>query len=495
MSDPAYRVSDAVFGTVADSSARADGGVTATATKEKGLGLVDVLNVEKMIRAGIAKFTDQVGRLWSALARYNVARDQRANLYRERGLLEKVVETYSEAIATIVPKKASGKLHMLWTRLATFYEDNDELDQARTVFDRAANVAYKYVDDLAELYCQWAEMELRHKEFKRALDVMGRATVAPPLSKKIPSLHLLRYNDEELSPQMRVFKSLKVWSFYVDLEESIGTVESTKLVYERIMELKIATPQIIINCANFLEEQKWFEESYKAYERGIELFGYPIAFELWNLYFQKFVERHGSDKLELRPRPLEHALEKCPPEFAKTLYLLYAKLEEDHDRFPMFELYIAKSVSFFGRTSSREIYQRALEVLPDKTARTMAIRFAQMEASLFEVDRARAIWSYGSQFADPRIDPEYWKGWQEFETKHGNEDTFKEMLSAIEIADSDEDEDVENNGAMDLYLEEKEPEQDVDEEGKREFANLQKRAIRKEKKQDLGAKERFKRKR
>ncbi|KAJ3008700.1 UNVERIFIED_CONTAM: Pre-mRNA-splicing factor SYF1 [Siphonaria sp. JEL0065] len=539
--------SDAVFGTVADSSARADGGVTATATKGKGLGLVDVLNVEKMIRAGIAKFTDQVGRLWNALARYNVARgkferardvyeeaivkvstvrdftmvfdayaefeesvisarmeeiadlegneevspedkgelevdvdmrlarleklmdrrpflvndvllrqnphnvnewDQRANLYRERGLSEKVVETYSEAVATIVPKKASGKLHMLWTRFATFYEDNDELDQARTVFDRAVNVAYKHVDDLAELYCQWAEMELRHKEFKRALDVMGRATVPPLLSKKIPSLHLLRYNDEELSPQMRVFKSLKLWSFYVDLEESIGTVESTKLVYERIMELKIATPQIIINCANFLEEQKWFEESYKAYERGIELFGYPIAFELWNLYLQKFVERHGSDKLERARDLFEHALDKCPPKFAKTLYLLYAKLEEDHgltrhamkiydratravsdaDRFLVFELYIAKSVSFFGRTSSREIYQRALEVLPDKTARTMAIRFAQMEASLFEVDRARAIWSYGSQFADPRIDPEYWKGWQEFETKHGNEDTFKEML-------------------------------------------------------------------
>ncbi|KAJ3068984.1 pre-mRNA-splicing factor syf1 [Rhizoclosmatium hyalinum] len=564
--------------------------------------------------------------------------DQRANLYRERGQLEKVIETYSEAVATIVPKKASGKLHLLWTRFATFYEDHEQLSEARQVFERAVNVVYKSVDDLAEVWCQWAEMELRNKQFQRALDVMGRATVPPPLSKKIPSLNLLRYNDEDLSPQMRVFKSLKLWSFYVDLEESIGTVESTKLVYERIMELKIATPQIIINCANFLEENKWFEESYKAYERGIELFGYPIAFELWNLYLQKFVDRHGADKLERARDLFEHALDKCPAKFAKTLYLLYAKLEEDHgltrhamkiydratravsdaDRFPVFELYIAKSVSFFGRTSSREIYQRALEVLPDKTARTMAMRFAQMEASLFEVDRARAIWSYGSQFADPRMDPEYWKGWQEFETKHGNEDTFKEMLrlkrsvqakfntdvtfissqliaqraaaaglqqtqqeaelnaqldeedrkagrpvpseapkqapgasrivgfvpaksrttlsevthyhgdeedggetkkaapsaanpDAIDISDDDDDEEEEEKDPMELDLEEKEEVQDVDEEGKREFANLQKRAIpdgvfgglaklgggekEEEKKKDLGAKERFKRKR
>ncbi|KAJ3074356.1 pre-mRNA-splicing factor syf1 [Podochytrium sp. JEL0797] len=537
--------SDAVFGSVADSASRGD--VGAVSVQGKGYGLVEVLNVEKMIRAGVARFTDQVGRLWNALARWHVALgnfeaardvyeeaivkvstvrdftmvfdayaeleesvisarmeevaeaegdedvseedrkalgvdvdmrlarleklmdrrpflvndvllrqnphnvnewDQRANLYRERGLLEKVVETYSEAVATIVPKKSTGKLHLLWTRFATFYEDNGDLELARQVFEKAVNVAYKHVDDLAELWCQWAEMELRNKQFERALGVMGRATVPPSVSKKIPNLNLLRYNDDELSPQVRLFKSLKLWSFYVDLEESIGTIESTRMVYERIMELKIATPQIIINCANFLEEHKWFEESYKAYERGIELFGYPIAFELWNLYLQKFVDRHGATKLERARDLFEHALDKCPPKFAKTLYLLYAKLEEDHgltrhamkiydratravsdaDRFSTFELSIAKSVSFFGRTSAREIYGRALEVLPDKTARTMAMRYAQLEASLFEVDRARGIWSYGSQFADPRIDPEFWKGWQEFETKHGNEDTFKEML-------------------------------------------------------------------
>lgn len=53
--------------------------------------------------------------------------------------------------------------------------------------------------------------------------------------------------------QVRLYKSLRLWTFYVDLEESLGTLESTRAVYERILDLRIATPQIIINYAVLLE--------------------------------------------------------------------------------------------------------------------------------------------------------------------------------------------------------------------------------------------------
>lgn len=42
-------------------------------------------------------------------------------------------------------------------------------------------MAYRYVDDLATVWCEWAETELRHKQFRRALDLMRRATAAPEL--------------------------------------------------------------------------------------------------------------------------------------------------------------------------------------------------------------------------------------------------------------------------------------------------------------------------
>jgi pre-mRNA-splicing factor SYF1 len=45
---------------------------------------------------------------------------------------------------------------------------------------------------------------------------------------------------------MKVHKSLKLWSFYVDMEESLTTLNYTCAVYERILILQIATPQFSI---------------------------------------------------------------------------------------------------------------------------------------------------------------------------------------------------------------------------------------------------------
>lgn len=77
-----------------------------------------------------------------------------------------------------------------------------------------------------------------------------------------------------------------------------------------------------------------------------------------------------------------------------------------------------------------------------------------MESKLGEIDRARAIYSYCSQICDPRVrwtfnfaesrshgfssahlflgcfqvTANFWQTWKEFEIRHGNEDTIREML-------------------------------------------------------------------
>lgn len=370
---------------------------------------------------------------------HNVAEwHKRVKLYE--GKPHEIIDTYTEAVQTVDPKLAVGKLYTLWVGFAQFYEKNDQIEDARLIFEKATQVNYAKVDDLASVWCEWAEMEIRHENYEEALKLMQRATVLP--SRKVA------YHDDTEIVQMRLYKSLKVWSMYADLEESFGTYKSCKAVYDHIIDLKIATPQIIINYGLFLEEHNYFEEAFRAYEKGIALFKWPNVYDIWNTYLTKFLKRYGGTKLERARDLFEQCLEHCPPEFAKSIFLLYAKLEEEHglarhamavyerattavlpeQMFEMFNIYIKKAAEIYGVPKTRQIYEKAIETLPEEKSREMCVRFAEMETKLGEIDRARAIYGHCSQMCDPRITSEFWNTWKEFEVRHGNEDTMREML-------------------------------------------------------------------
>jgi len=361
---------------------------------------------------------------------------------------EKVADTYTQALSTVSPRKATANFHRLYINFAKFYEEGGttgeaetDLDSARKVLEKATKVNFKNVDDLAEVWCEWAELEVRHENYDEAIRVMQRAAVVP----KNPKIN---YHDHSLAAQTRLFKSLKLWSFYVDLEESLGTVASAKAVYDKILELRIANAQIIVNYAAFLEDNEYFEESFKVYERGVELFTFPVSFEIWNIYLAKFMKRYGGTRVERSRDLFEQALEKCPEKSCKPVFMMYAAFEEEHglikramaiydratgvvadaDKFELFTIYIAKATENYGLPATRPIYERALEILPDKQTAEMCLRFASMERKLGEIDRARAIYAHASQFCDPRVNPNFWAEWNSFEIETGSEDTFREML-------------------------------------------------------------------
>lgn len=64
-------------------------------------------------------------------------------------------------------------------------------------------VPFKYVDDLATVWSEWAEMELRHNNFKAALDLMRRATDVPQRPKK-----LSQDEERKLPVQERLYRSV-----------------------------------------------------------------------------------------------------------------------------------------------------------------------------------------------------------------------------------------------------------------------------------------------
>jgi len=64
---------------------------------------------------------------------------------------------------TIDPKQATGKLYTLWVNFAKFYESNDDLENARAIFEKAVKVDFKTVDELTNVWCEYGEMELRNE--------------------------------------------------------------------------------------------------------------------------------------------------------------------------------------------------------------------------------------------------------------------------------------------------------------------------------------------
>lgn len=86
--------------------------------------------------------------------------------------------------------------------------------------------------------------------------------------------------------------NLDLWALYIDLERNLGTFETIKTAYKRVTDLKVVTPFILLNYANFLEDNKYFEESFKIFETGLTLFTWPSVYDIWIIYIRKFVKRY-----------------------------------------------------------------------------------------------------------------------------------------------------------------------------------------------------------
>lgn len=65
------------------------------------------------------------------------------------------------------------------------------------------------------------------------------------------------------------------------------------------------------------------------YERGLAAFCWPHLNDLWLMYLTKFVSRYKSRKLERARELFQQATSGVPARYAKRLFLLYARLEEE----------------------------------------------------------------------------------------------------------------------------------------------------------------------
>nr|GEZ80163.1 pre-mRNA-splicing factor SYF1 [Tanacetum cinerariifolium] len=142
--------------------------------------------------------------------------------------------------------------------------------------------------------------------------------------------------------KIKLHKSLRLWTFYVDLEESLGTLESTR------------------------GDHKYFEDAFKAPAEVVK----PLY-----LQYAKLEEDFGLAKK------------------AMEVYDRATKAVPASEQWSMYEIYIARAAEIYSVPKTQEIYEQAISSgLPKKDAMKMCIKYAEFEKSLGEIDRARKIY-------------------------------------------------------------------------------------------------------
>ncbi|ODV92359.1 hypothetical protein CANCADRAFT_30533 [Tortispora caseinolytica NRRL Y-17796] len=349
------------------------------------------------------------------------------------------VQVFVDAIEQIDPKNVHGNLSELWVLFAHFYESFEEFDNARAIYNKATNVFYRSPHELSDIWIEWAKFEIRLNRVEAALEVLKTATSHDPNVN-------IDFLDSSIPSQQRLHKSIKLWTFYASVVEATGSIDAIKSVNDQMFTLKIATVGSVARYAQALQDYGYFEDSFKVYEQGIAIFAYPAAFELWNVYLIRAMERNLP--IERMRQLFEQALIDCPAELSKYIYIAYALYEEQNglfsfalklikqavekavakDKVTLLDYYIGKCCALEGVDTARKAFEFAIQQCADKDASMFCLRYAEAEIAVNEIARAREIFKYGTQLADPRIDSRFWETFKEFEETNGDEESIKEMI-------------------------------------------------------------------
>ena len=368
----------------------------------------------------------------------------------ERAILEtssdEKLRVFERAIKIINFANATD-LACFWSHFAQIYLKQNDVEAACSIFEQAIKSGAKDHNDLVSIWIEYGRLLISFN-YQKFNDLMARAV-----------------------KNSFATQSERFWEFYCNgVEEKCiveKIVEPMIAVYEKMFDLKVIKPQNAVNYAIFLEEAGFIDLSSRVYEKAIHAFGWPVAFEFWNLYIPKFESFcRKSEKglisevnLENIRELYEAALNDCKDfKYSSFFYIQYFEFEDKYgssrkslqildrackdgiarinfidskgidDLESLYRKYIDKIIKVLGAAATRDAYLQAIKSFPENNSRDLCLEFAELEAGLGEYERARAIYGFGAQFTDPRINLEFWKRWEEFELSYGNEMTYKDML-------------------------------------------------------------------
>lgn len=395
---------------------------------------------------------------------------------------KEIGDCYSNIIININFKKISNdeKLNLckIWIDYAKFYyyEKND-LINCRRIFETAVKAPWTNFEQLEEIYIEWIKFDINEiKDLQSAYSISLKSITIP----KSINEGTIDINDKDLSIQMRIFKSIRLWSLYLDLvenyymnkkEKSRSDIDIDKNInlicekYEECIELKVINGILLINYCLFLEENGLIKKSFQIFEIGLKLFNGESKSLIYLIYLNKVLKYFNKLNLnyeiirEIFENGLDYFLnddnkneeniikflevysqwEKENGSSIKSLKILRNGIKiinKQSNKLIIYKLLILNTIEIKNLQDSIEIFIEAINNLSfqlNEIFDQIVKLFIEIELKLGRVDEARQTLNYAVENLmkfnkSDKTKKEAWEFFKFFELKNGNESTFKEML-------------------------------------------------------------------
>ncbi|OLY83883.1 Pre-mRNA-splicing factor clf1 [Smittium mucronatum] len=271
-----------------------------------------------------------------------------------------------------------------WLRYASWEESQNNLDRARSIFERALDVD----SSNQTIYLKYVEMEMKHRNVNLARNLFDRVVT--------------------LLPRVNQF-----WFRYTYMEEVLGNILGARLVFERWM--KWEPEEAAWNAyVKFEKRYNEFQKAEAVFERFVYVHPDPKNWLKW----ANLVESHG--KIDRVREIFSMALDRLgTAHMNQHVFIAYAKFETK-----------VKEIE-----RARVIYKYGLENLPQSKSLSLYNQYVLFEKQFGDQDDIEYVVSskrrqqYKKILLESPFDYNTWLDLTQLEENMGNADLAREAYS------------------------------------------------------------------
>ena len=317
-----------------------------------------------------------------------------------------------------------------WIKYAQWEESQQEIQRARSVFERALDASNQRN---ITVWLRYAEMEMKNRQVNHARNIFDRAVSLLPRANQF--WYKYTYMEEMLgnvAACRQVFERWmewepdeQAWLTYIKFEMRYKEIDRARQIYARFVTIH---PDVKnwIKFAKFEEQNGFIGKSREVYEKSIEFFGDEYLDERLFMAFAKFEE---SQREHERVRVIyKYALERLDKEHTQELFRQYSLYEKKYgDRAGIEDVVISKRKFKYEEElasnphnydtwfdyirlmeneddidATRKVYERAIANIPPKKEKRFWRRYIYLWVSyaVFEeldaqdFDRTREVYQF-----------------------------------------------------------------------------------------------------